>query len=174
MKYRRLFLLVEGPDDMMFFSTIVKPKFETKYSLVEVRPHAGLKREKIRNFLRAIALMNADYLYVADIDSAPCVTAKKEEVQNKIGNINNDRIVVVIKEIESWYLAGLDTGKSKNLRISSFSTTDDITKERFNTLMPKEFDSRIDFMLEILKFFSVDIAKQKNKSFRYFLDKHNC
>jgi hypothetical protein len=53
-----------------------------------------------------------------------------------------------------------------------FSSTEDISKKQFNNLIPKGFDSRIDFMLEILKYFSIKIAKQKNKSFRYFLQKH--
>ncbi|OGW18585.1 MAG: hypothetical protein A3G93_11920 [Nitrospinae bacterium RIFCSPLOWO2_12_FULL_45_22] len=44
----------------------------------------------------------------------------------------------------------------------------------FNRLIPNKFDSRIDFMLEILKYFSMGIAKQKNKSFSYFLERHIC
>lgn len=118
--------------------------------------------------------MNADYFYVTDINLAPCVTAKKEKVQGKFNNLDENRIIVVIKEIESWYLAGLDDTSSQTFRISSFSNINNITKEQFNALIPKNFDSRIDFMLEILKCFSIEIAKQRNKSLRYFLEKHNC
>jgi len=35
-----------------------------------------------------------------------CVSAKKQEAQNKLKNIEDDKIIVVRKEIESWYLAG--------------------------------------------------------------------
>lgn len=38
----------------------------------------------------------------------------------------------------------------------------------------KRFGSKIDFVLEILKHFSIEIANQKNRSFRYFLEKYNC
>ena len=170
MRYKRLFIWVEGPDDKRFFDELIKPIFEKKYNLVEVREYAELKREKIDNFLRSIKAMNADYFYVTDINQAPCITAKKEKVRGKFKNLDEDRIIVVIKEIESWYLAGLDDANSRKFRISSFRKTDGITKEQFNVLIPKNFDSRIDFMFEILKCFSTEIAKQKNKSFRYFLE----
>jgi len=39
-------------------------------------------------------------------------------------------------------------------------------------LIPKKFTSRIDFMSEILKKFSIEIAKQKNNSFQYFVEKY--
>lgn len=81
---------------------------------------------------------------------------------------------MVIKKIESWYLAGLDDSPCKQLGIPSYTNTEDITKEQFNRLMSKKFDSRIDFMQEILKYFQVEIAKQKNKSFNYLLEKHDC
>jgi hypothetical protein len=78
----------------------------------------------------------------------------------------------VIKEIESWYLAGLTDESIQKFKIRSFKTTDDITKEKFDNSIPKKFDSRIDFMLEILRYFSIEIANQKNKSFKYFDDKY--
>ncbi len=118
--------------------------------------------------------MKADYIYTADIDDVPCITAKKQGIQDKLKNIDEENIAVVIKEVESWYLAGLGNAQSKNLRIRTFSSTDNITKEQFNSMIPKIFDSRIDFMLEILKYFSIQMAKRKNKSFRYFIKKHNC
>ncbi|HHT9139403.1 MAG TPA: hypothetical protein ACFYEA_02580 [Candidatus Tripitaka californicus] len=172
--YKRLFIWVEGPDDVRFFDGIVKPVFERKYGLVKVIEYSKLKRERIDNFLKSIKAMDADYIYVKDINDAPCVTAKKEGIQKKLNNINNDRIMVVIKEIEGWYLAGLDKANSKKLRLTPPSTTDNLTKEAFNGLIPKKFYSRIDFMLEVLKCFSTEMAKQKNRSFRYFLEKHDC
>lgn len=174
MGYKRLFIWVEGEDDIRFFNRIIKPIFHEKYNLVEVRPYAPLKREKVDNFLKSIKAMKADYIYVTDINDAPCVTRKKQEIQDKLRHTDGDRIIVVIKEIESWYLAGPSNTESKKFKFRPFVSTDNITKEQFNNLIPKEFDSRIDFMLEILKDFSIEIAKQKNTSFRYFLEKHDC
>lgn len=172
MEYKRLFIWVEGPDDVRFFDEIIKPIFEKKYNLVKVTPYAGLKRKKVDDFLKSIKAMGADYFYVKDINDAPCVTAKKQEIQDEL-NTDKDRIIVVIKEIESWYLAGLDGENSRKFGITNFRTTDSVTKEQFNKLISGKFD-RIDFMLEILKRFSVIIARQKNRSFKYFLEKHDC
>ena len=174
MVYRRLFIFVEGPDDERFFKEIMEPKLQKKYNFVETRCYAALKKEKIDNFLKSIKAMGADYIYVTDINNLPCVTAKKQETQNKLRNIDGDRIIVVIKEIESWYLAGLDNTESQKFRIPTYSVTDNITKGQFDSLIPKTFDSRIDFMLEILKIFSIEIAKQKNRSLRYCIEKYNC
>jgi hypothetical protein len=41
-------------------------------------------------------------------------------------------------------------------------------------MIPKKFDSKIDFMIEILKYYSIDIAKQKNGSFKKFIDEFDC
>lgn len=174
MNYRRLFIWVEGPDDKRFFEKIIEPKLKENYNLVETREYSKLKKEKIKNFFKSIRAMGADYIFAADINNTPCVTLKKQVIQNKLRKINKESIIVVIKEIESWYLAGIDNVESKRLKIHSYDNTDTITKEQFNDLIPDKFDSRIDFMLEILKIFSIETAKQKNKSFCYFIKKYNC
>lgn len=174
MDYRRLYIWVEGEDDERFFKKIMEPKLQKKYDFVKTICYAAMKKEKIDNFLKSIKAMGADYIYVTDINNSPCVTAKKQETKNKLRNIDEGKIIVVIKEIESWYLAGLNDTVSEKFKICIYSTTDTITKEQFNSLIPKKFDSRIDFMLEILKFFSIEKAKQKNRSFRYCFEKYNC
>ena len=63
---------------------------------------------------------------------------------------------------------------AEKLKIKKLASADNITKEKFDALIPKKFTSRIDFMLEILKNFSIEIAKQKNNSFKYFIEKYDC
>ncbi len=174
MGYRRLFIWVEGEDDARFFKKIMEPKLQKKYNFVETRRYAALKKEKIDNFLKSIKAMGGEYMFVIDINKSPCVIAKKEETQNKYKNIDGDKIIVVIKEIESWYLGGLGDAESRKFGIPTYSISDNITKEQFDDVMPKMFDSRIDFMLEILKIFSIEKAKQKNRSFKYCYEKYNC
>lgn len=173
MEYKRLFLWVEGDDDVRFFEQIIKPAFERKYEWVEVIPYAQLKKAKVVNYLKSISAMNADYFFVTDINSAPCVTCRKQAMLAELHNLDKDKIIVVIKEIEGWYLAGLDNVCCKKYKIPLHNSTDDIAKEQFNSLMPREFEGlRIVFLQEILKYFQVETAKQKNKSFEHFLDKH--
>jgi hypothetical protein len=115
--------------------------------------------------------MKHDYFIVGDINSSPCVIDKKHKICGKFKNANYERIVITKKEIEGWYLAGMGELFSKKYKLKSHKDTNTLTKEQFNQLIPKQFDSRIDFMSEILKHFSIPIAKKKNMTFRYFWDK---
>ena len=116
--------------------------------------------------------MKADYICVGDIDDVPCVTSKKERITDDFDEkITKDKIIIVIKEIESWYLAGLDEKASKKLHIrKKIETTDNVIKEHFNQLIPKKM-SRIEFMRKILENYDVGVAEGKNRSFGYFLNK---
>ena len=172
--YKILYIWVEGDDDERFFNKILFPKFQKKYDAVRIIKYAMMKKEKVNSFVESIKSMGADYIYLTDINDSPCITAKKEETRSKHENIDNDQIIVVAEEIESWYLAGLDNKVCKQLKIDNFANTDNVAKEEFNVLIPKKFTSRIDFMSEILKNFSIEIAKQKNNSFQYLVEKYDC
>ena len=171
MNYKILYFFVEGTDDERFFELAIKPILKKNYDYVEVRKYAEKTKKYIFNLLKTIKSMNNSYIYFSDINDAPCITLKKQETLETYKNIDNDRIIVVIKEIESWYLAGLNDEDSKKYTKKLFKSTDTITKEQFNTYKPKN-ESRINFMIELLKVFSVDIAIQKNNSFSYFMKKH--
>lgn len=172
MDYKQLFLLIEGDDDERFFNEVINVKLGGKYDSIIPWKYADKKPVQIARFLRSISSMGADYLYVADINDNPCVTMKKQKVKEKLPDIENNKVVIVIREIESWYLAGLDKTKTGHFRIHFHPTTDDVSKEQFNALIPNRFDSRVDFMVEILNHFSIETAKRRNKSFAYFINKH--
>jgi hypothetical protein len=142
MPYRRLFIWVEGPDDTRFFDRVIKPLFSTSHDWVEVREHSGLPRKKLRDFLRGIRAMRADCLFVVDLNQSPCISERKRRLRKTL------RL--------KWKGIG----------------TDDCTKERFNAVQPVRFESRIDFLIEILKLHAIDRAMQANKSFRYCVERH--
>jgi len=171
--YRQLLIFVEGDDDELFFDKVVELMFREKYDSVSLIQWAQERKGKTDSYIKSIKSenWNADYILVTDMDT-PCVTAKKKKIQRRFRNVDEDRIMVVRKEIESWYLAILDDGKCKEFGVPSFRT-DDVTKEQFNGLIPKKFDSGIDFMREILKSFDIEIAKRKNRSFKYFAEKYD-
>ncbi len=172
MAYKRLWILLEGNDDERFFERLIKPIFENTYDFVRSWQYAQTQTKKVKSFLRSIESMNSDYFFWGDINSLPCLTAKKNKIKREYGiRIDIKNVIIVVKEIESWYLAGLNDIARKELGIRTFSNTDNITKEKFEELMPKKFDSRIDLMVEILKRYSVETAKQKNRSFNYFMSK---
>jgi len=167
-----LYIFVEGNDDERFFKSIIENKLKEKYGWVAFYKYANSNKEKVNKFLKVLKTNGIDYIFTADINTSPCVSAKKDLIKSRYKEVDYDKIIVVIKEIESWYLAGLDENACKDLEIKNFITTDNITKEQFNSLIPKKFFSRIDFMKEILKKFSVEVARTKNKSFRYFTNKY--
>ena len=172
MNYRRLFLFVEGNDDKRFFESKISQEFQKKYDSVKIIPYASLKKDKINNFVRSIKAMDADYIYFSDINDSPCITQKKQKIKKELKNIDQEKIVIVVKEIESWYIAGFIQSENQNFKIQIPANTDNFTKEQFNSLVPSKFDSRIDFMLEVLKFFSISKATKRNKSFQYFIEKY--
>ncbi len=170
MAYRKLFVLVEGDDDKRFFGNVIEPLIKKDYDSIIKWGYSHQKKKSVVNFLKGIKCMKADYIYVSDINNSPCTTSKKQNIKGIYKKvIDTNKIIVVIKEIESWYLAGLCNKDSTKLLKKRFKTTDDITKEQFNRFIPKKFDSRIDFMLETLKCFSLETAKKKNRSFKYLI-----
>lgn len=176
MSDKLLFIILEGSDDKRFFEKVGKLVFQNKYYLIKFWEYSQQKKKINENFISSVNSMNADYICFGDFNNAPCVTAAKGKVNSKFNNIiSDDNIIVVFKEIESWYLAGLDKSACIKLGIRrDIVNTNNITKRHFKTLIPSNFNSIKNFMLEILKCFSIKIAKKKNKSFKYFIEKYNC
>jgi hypothetical protein len=167
-----MWILVEGKDDKRLANAILRPIVERQYDYVDIWEYAQETPKKTADFLRSINCMRADYLFFGDINASPCVTAKKEAIRTKYHcMVQSPNTVVVVKEIESWYAAGMDDQACQELGIASLSCTDHLTKEQFRELMPKRFKGFVvDFMVEILKRFSLETARQKNRSFCYLMD----
>ena len=121
MEFQRLFVFVEGDDDERFVNKILMSEFEKlNYSVIPFK-YAQETKKRIKIFINSINIMNYDYIYLSDVDG-PCVTARKEKITGKYGELIEDgRIGIVIKEIESWYLAGLNDKDAKKLTGHTFS-----------------------------------------------------
>jgi hypothetical protein len=169
---KRLFIMVEGEDDVRFFGRIIKPLFAPRYDSVEIVPYACIRRDKVNKFLQSVVLMKNDYIFVADIDYEHSVRDKKQILYSRFSNLDGSSVVIVIREIESWYYAGISGSLEHEPGIAYMASTDDLTKEDFNARIPKRFDSRIDFMFEILKSFSLETAARKNQSFHFFVNRY--
>lgn len=170
MVYRRLFLWVEGQDDRRFFERIMKPLFLTCYESVDIIEYSRRPKEYVEKYITSIKAMRADYLVVCDFDRATCVTACKERTLGRFPGVDIERFIVVVQEIESWYLAGIESKRAQSMKLSRMDRTDDITKERFETLIPRGY-VKIAFMQEILNDYSVETACGRNVSFAYFVRK---
>ena len=125
-----------------------------------------------------------DLVIVADMDESPCVTDKKERILSSFRSLSagtgrstelssSTRILIVCREIESWYLAGLNDEECERLGLTTtIDNTDRISKEQFLSLMPHRYNSKAEFMLEVLRVFDHETARSKNTSFRYFMQKY--
>ncbi len=169
--FKHLYFLVEGNDDERFFKNVIKPLLINKYEQIKIWQHAQKSTETQKRFLKSLEAMGADYIYVVDIDNLASVNEKKNKITTRLEELNPGKILVVIKEIEGWYLAGIDKKGSAKIGLKYISETNELYKEDFNQLMPKHFDSRIDFMQELIKSFSIETGKAKNDSLNYFFRK---
>lgn len=170
--YSRMHVLVEGRDDREFVNAVIRPMLQKRYADVQVWEYAGETITRRTNYVRSIQAMNADYLFVADLDTSPCVTKRKSYLVNgHKGIIDAECAVVVVREIESWYLAGVDDHACQEFGIPNMPHTDHVTKEQFKGMVPRRFNNlAVNFMTEILRGFQVEVARGKNRSFCYLMD----
>ncbi|TAJ45616.1 hypothetical protein [Methanofollis fontis] len=166
-----LYVLLEGPDDERFFSHLIAPLCARRGYSLRVWKYACEKRQRTINLVRAIRRSQTAYIFVRDIDRTRYARRRVQETLNRFGHaMEAERIVIVITEIESWYIAGLGDADAARLGIREhIGRTDRITKEDFNALIPRGV-SRIEFLHEILVVFDIERARRKNRSFRYFMD----
>jgi len=194
----KLVVFVEGPDDEKFFEEVLKPFFKGRHKTISHVKYARANDETVNKIIGRLAdRKDSVYIFTADLDEPPRLLYKStystkhakllrehtekrtSELKEKYPNVDEDRIDYVITEIEGWYLAGLDDSYCRRCGISLPSSTDDITKQKFEQIRERSKRKRIDrslFLAEILlpPNFSPETAKKKNKSFRNFLSKYNC
>lgn len=173
----RLYVFLEGPDDKRFFEGVLQKKFEEKGYDVQIITYAETSaktvNDKLRTFKSLVSKGLAEYIFMVDADQL-CVTKRKDKKIKTYGECELQKIQVVVEEIESWYLAGLDSATCQELNIKKKSQNlNHLSKEQFNALIPTKFSNdRINFLREILKYFSLATAVTQNDSFQYFVDKH--
>jgi hypothetical protein len=165
----RLNVLVEGSDDVRFFERVLVPALNERWGAVRLVPYACLRRTAVDRLLRSFARLGEAYVIVADIDTEPSVRAKKRALLARFADADPSAIAVVIMEIESWYLAGADDGFLARAGLSGLSSTDDVTKEAFNALIPRRYLSRVGFMLDLLDNYSLERGERRNRSLAFFL-----
>ena len=170
-EYRRLCLLVEGPDDKRFCTEVLLPIFYANYNHVYIWAYAEEKDSIITTIIRGIDSINTCYIFFGDIDERPCVTATKEDLTTHYPVLSWDRIVAVRPEIEAWYLAGLSEAACRELGLGRVADVDSVTKEQFDSLVGGR-RQHTNAMVEILKHYDVEEARQRSLSFAYFWQKH--
>lgn len=170
MIYTRLNLIVEGDDDERLVKAII-PANNLGYMDVFIWKYRQASSEKTNLYLKTIKSTSGwNYLFFSDLDDNPCILGKKTKVCAEFSELDADHIVVVAKEIESWYAAGINNVSSKKPRVSILRDTNRLCKEEFAKLCPPK-QRLIEYKLDIMANFSIETAKNRNRSFKYLMDK---
>jgi hypothetical protein len=173
--YKILHVLVEGDDDESFVDNVIKAWLVTNDRYNDVIPfqYARKKKEVIENYVNTVNYKGEDLICLTDSIHAPCITGRLEQLINyEIGTFDPAMIFVVVKVIEGWYLAGIDNGCCRRIRIEYVPRTDQIKKEDFHEIIAKsKYRPRAACKYEMLRNFDVQLASERNRSFFRIFDR---
>lgn len=171
---KNLFVFVEGKEDMLFVKKVLYNLFiEHLINIIPI-PYQETKNHEVKKLIKT-AKADHDYVLLSDLDrhTYPCITSRKNKRIDELdGEITSDKIIIVVEELESWCLAGIDTTIDEYTDFVIPESTDDITKEDFDKILSNTSFNK-NKLFNYLSFnFSVDLAIERNKSFKYFMKKY--
>lgn len=175
-----LFVFVEGDDDKRFVEMILI-KFFSKHKTMYLTPIPYQKKPNIKTIkhIKKIQSTNGKYIFLSDLDSHSynCITSRKNKRINEFHHdeyedLNPNNIFIVVEEIESWYISGVNNSLEQFKGITIPQNTETFTKEELDELIENsKFTSKIDFLMEICNEYDFTLAVKRNNSFKYFLKK---
>ena len=172
---KNLFVFVEGKEDIVFVKRVLYNIFiQNSINIIPIS-YQRTRNHEVKNLIKT-AKADHDYVLLSDLDSHtyPCITSRKDQrIKELDGEITSDKIIIVAEELESWCLAGIDTSIEEYNEFVIPESTDGITKEDFDKILSNTSFNK-NKLLNFLSFnFDSDLAIQRNKSFKYFLEKYN-
>lgn len=173
---KNLFVFVEGKEDIMFVKNVLYNLF-IKHSINIIPiPYQKTRNHEVKNHIKASEASNHDYVLLSDLDSHKyeCITSRKNQRINELdGEITPDKIMIVVEELESWCLAGIDESIGEYADFIVPENTDNITKEDFDEILSNTSFNKNKIFNYLSFNFNVDLAVKRNKSFKYFLEKYD-
>lgn len=168
----KLYIYIEGGNDEIFMNFVLSDYLRKNLDIdIHPIPYAQKPPKKISKDIKS--KFRYEYLFLSYLDSKthPCITSMRNERFNKYENLKYSKIVIVKEEIESWYLAGIDNSLDPFKDWEIPNRTDSIEKEDFDKIYKNSFDSKKDCLIEIAKHYDINLAMNRNDSFKYFLNK---
>ena len=160
-----IYLWVEGDDDSRFLESIFLPHI-TSFDFVQIQKYSSMKVQKVKAFLHSIDRMaHCDLIFFGDLDQHQSVQARQANLRSTYNVPERFPVVVVCREVEGWYLAGLESLLERRMWLGGMVDVNQLEKEQFNRGQPARFKSRIDWMIELLKVHAREIAKGRSPSF---------
>ncbi|ROR86261.1 hypothetical protein EDB55_0948 [Vibrio crassostreae] len=165
-----IYILVEGSDDKRFVESVLKPILSKHYNNIGVWEYAKKKDLMIENFLKSITSMGADCLFLADADNN-CAEKVKASYLAKFRHLQSDKLCVVLREIEAWYLSGIDDNNTHiKLTKKIPDDTSNITKEMFESYFMRL--TCTEAKIESLTDFNFALAAKRNSSFNNLISQY--
>lgn len=163
-----IYIFVEGEDDEIFLKYFLK-RFSLDYDKIIFWKYAQKKKSDNIKLLNSIKqVKDWDYFIFADFDSRESLNQRKREIQKKFGNeVDNDKLFIVIEEIESWFAAGIDFKYFDLEKLKYIKDTQEITKEFFNSQCLGKYHPKTHFLIEIMKRFQLKQSLDRNLSLNY-------
>lgn len=184
-KTLELHLFLEGKHDIVFYQAFLDEYLRDFFGFKEIYyyPYAEkmIERKRLIDLIKQNA--KANYLICADLDAEFDEDIRQRKIEELANTFNIEievlqhRIFAVVVEIESWYLAGFDKDFYNKLGILAYyyENTEEITKGVFKKIVKSIRIDEIQFRDKLTRIyrnnFSIEEAKERNESFRKFLEK---
>lgn len=165
---KALHVLVEGDCDEDFVTIVVEPWLVGRERYDQVIPfrYANKKKGVVEDYVEAVKRRGEDLLCLTDSTHSRCVPERvRTVIDYEIGTFDPAMVFVVVKEIEGWYLAGVDSGGCRKMGIRYVARTDQVKKEDFNQLIAEgKFKPRSACRHEMLRNYDLRLASTRNGS----------
>lgn len=162
------FLFVEGYYDEVFVKKISE-KLQIKCEIKIVK-YAMTQDAKVSSYLQSIISQKIQFLFIADrdIDHYKTTVDREKELYRRYPCLNSSNHILVIPEIEGWYIAGLNQKSVKKLKLKNLPLPDECTKEKFIATLPSQQDGT-PIRNDMLKLYDIHFAETRSSSFRKFV-----
>ena len=170
----RLILFIEGDDDERLVKHILTSIANETKSFIQYYQYSTKKKSSIKQYINTIINVNNwDYFFLHDNDHHLCLTSCKEFLCDIFPFICISKLIIAIREIESWYLAGLSANLCHNIGLQYIHDTSNVTKEDFSKLFLElnndDMPNLLEFKLFIIENFDLELAVTRNKSLEYMI-----
>lgn len=170
--HRPFTAFVEGPSDARFFDRIVKPNLRKVYAPISVVEYAHLPDRIVNGFIRTLNSSGEGYVLLCDVDDYACVPSRLDSITGRHPELPRNKVQVVVREIEGWYLAGVSRQHCHRLKLRASKLskgTNELTKENLSSFREQDSPlSVIELMTSICGCFQIALARQRNRSFNRF------
>ena len=166
----KIFLLIEDIWDQIFCEKIIEPVLNNSYNAVLYYKYIKKRKERVGNFIKGLISDGKDYIILGDLDEKNNIIVAKEYIYDRTNKLADKNFIhIVIKEIESWIIAGLDEEIISRYDITlNINNTEIYSKEDFIKIIPKNQTPNI-FMNAVLETYELEKAKLRNNSFNNFI-----